>query len=112
MATLDMPDYTTKEAARLLGIHDKYIFQMHKQGRIRFTLDCTGRYRVPMGEVYRREKAILGKVFEMDKWLDEPNNRAGGLHWRRVLRERDEALEQLRFNRTLIEAHKEANQHR
>jgi hypothetical protein len=59
-----------------------------------------------------REKAMLGKVFEMDKWLDEPNNRAGGLHWRRVLRERDEALEQLRFNRTLIEAHKEANQQR
>ena len=59
-----------------------------------------------------REKAMLGKVFEMDKWLDEPNNRAGGLHWRRVLRERDEALEQLRFNRTLIEAHKEANQKR
>jgi hypothetical protein len=59
-----------------------------------------------------REEAMLGKVFEMDKWLDEPNNRAGGLHWRRVLRERDEALEQLRFNRTLIEAHKEANQKR
>ena len=59
-----------------------------------------------------REKAMLGKVFEMDKWLDEPNNRAGGLHWRQVLRERDEALEQLRFNRTLIEAHKEANQKR
>jgi hypothetical protein len=59
-----------------------------------------------------REEAMLGKVFEMDQWLDEPNNRAGGLHWRRVLRERDEALEQLRFNRTLIEAHKEANQKR
>ncbi len=59
-----------------------------------------------------REEAMLGRVFEMDKWLDEPNNRAGGLHWRRVLRERDEALEQLRFNRTLIEAHKEANQQR
>ena len=59
-----------------------------------------------------REEAMLGKVFEMDKWLDEPNNRAGGLHWRRVLRERDEALEQLRFNRTLIEAHKEANRQR
>ncbi len=59
-----------------------------------------------------REKAMLGKVFEMDKWLDEPNNRASGLHWRRVLRERDEALEQLRFNRALIEAHEEANQKR
>ena len=59
-----------------------------------------------------REEAMLGRVFEMDKWLDKPNNRAADLHWRRVLRERDEALEQLRFNRTLIEAHKEANQKR
>ena len=59
-----------------------------------------------------REKAMLGKVFEMDRWLDERNNRADGLHWRRVLRERDEALEQLRFNRTLIEAHEETNRQR
>ena len=59
-----------------------------------------------------REEAMLGEVFEMDKWLDEPNNRAGGLHWRQVLRERDEALEQLRFNRTLIEAHEKANRQR
>ncbi len=59
-----------------------------------------------------REEAMLGKVFEMDEWLDEPNNQSNNLHWRRVLRERDEALEQLRFNRTLIEAHKEANRPR
>ncbi len=50
-----------------------------------------------------REKAMLGKVFEMDKWLDEPNNRAGGLHWRRVLRQRDEVVEELRSIRTQIE---------
>jgi hypothetical protein len=55
---------------------------------------------------------MLGKVFEMDKWLDDPNNQANNLHWRRVMRERDEALGQLRFNRTLIEAHEEANRQR
>jgi hypothetical protein len=59
-----------------------------------------------------QESTLLDKVFEMDKWLDDPNNRADELHWRRVLRERDEDVEQLRFNRTLIEAHKEANQQR
>jgi hypothetical protein len=59
-----------------------------------------------------REDTLLGTVFEMDGWLDKANNRANGLHWRRVLRQRDEALEQLRFNRTLIEAHKEANRQR
>jgi excisionase family DNA binding protein len=61
MQTLQMPDYTTKEAAKLLGIHPKYIFSMHKTGKIRFTLDITGRYRVPMGEVWRilSEKSAL-----------------------------------------------------
>jgi hypothetical protein len=59
-----------------------------------------------------REDTLLGTVFEMDRWLDKANNRANGLHWRRVLRQRDEALEQLRFNRTLMEAQKEANRQR
>jgi hypothetical protein len=57
-----------------------------------------------------REGMLLGTVFEMDKWLDSQNNRADQLRWRRLLRERDEVVEQLRFNRTLIEAHKERNQ--
>jgi hypothetical protein len=50
---------------------------------------------------------LLGTVFEMDKWLDNPDNRADQLRWRRLMHERDEAVEQLRFNRALIEAHKE-----
>ena len=53
-----------------------------------------------------RESALLGKVFEMDKWLENPSNRADELRWRRRLHERDEVVEQLRFNRTLIEAQK------
>jgi hypothetical protein len=53
-----------------------------------------------------REGNLLGTVFEMDKWLDNPSNRAEQFRWRRRLHERDEAVEQLRFNRTLIEAHK------
>jgi hypothetical protein len=53
-----------------------------------------------------RESTLLGTVFEMDKWLENPSNRAEQLHWRRRLHERDEIVEQLRFNRTLIEAHK------
>ncbi len=57
-----------------------------------------------------RENTLLGTVFEMDKWLDDPNNRADQLRWQRVLRERDEVEEQLRFNRTLTETHKEPNQ--
>ncbi len=56
----------------------------------------------------RREGTMLGTLFEMDKWLDVPDNRASDqLRWRRLLRERDEILEQLRFNRTLIEAAEE-----
>jgi len=60
----------------------------------------------------RQEHTLLGKVFEMDKRLDEPNNRAEDLHWRRMLRERDETVKQLRSNRTLIEAHEEADRQR
>jgi hypothetical protein len=54
-----------------------------------------------------RESTMLGTVFEMDKWLDNPNNRADHFRWQRLLRERDETVEELRFNRTLIEVHKE-----
>lgn len=57
-----------------------------------------------------QETTLLSQVFEMDKWLDNPNNRADQLHWRRMLRERDEVVEQARFNRTLIETHKELDQ--
>jgi len=57
-----------------------------------------------------RENILLGKVFELDKRLDDPKNRADQLYWRRVLHERDETVEQLRFNHTLMEAHKEADQ--
>jgi hypothetical protein len=67
---------------------------------------------VPHAQLLRlrvREGLSLGRVFEMDKWLDDLNNRADQLRWQRVLRQRDEAVEQLRFNRTLIVAHKEQN---
>jgi hypothetical protein len=68
---------------------------------------------VPHAELLRlqlRENILLAKVFELDKWLDDPKNRADQLYWRRVLHERDETVEQLRFNHTLMEAHKEADQ--
>jgi len=70
---------------------------------------------VPHAELLRLEvqqSALLGTVFEMDKWLDNPNNRADELRWRRLMHERDEAVEQLRVYRKLIEAHKEATPQR
>ena len=68
---------------------------------------------VPHAELLRlqaQEGTLVVTVFEMDKWLDDPNNRADQLHWQRVLHQRDETLEHLRFNRTIIEAHKEVVQ--
>ncbi len=59
-----------------------------------------------------RENTLLGRVFEMDKWLDNPNNQSDQLHWRRILHQRDEVVEELRFHRTLVEAHKVAAQQR
>jgi hypothetical protein len=67
---------------------------------------------VPHAKLLRlvaRENLLLGTVFEMDKWLDDPDNQAEQLRWRRVLRQRDESVEQLRFSRTLIEAHRGQN---
>ena len=70
---------------------------------------------VPHAELLRlvdQNNTLLGTVFEMDKWLDNPDNRADELRWRRVLHQRYEAVEQLRSNRTLIEAHKVVAQQR
>ena len=50
-----------------------------------------------------REYTLLNRAYELDRWLDQPHNRADDLHWRRVRREREETVEDLRFNRTLIE---------
>jgi hypothetical protein len=46
---------------------------------------------------------LLGTVFEMDKWLDDTHNHMNELRWRRVLRQRDEVVEELRSTRTRIE---------
>lgn len=65
---------------------------------------------VPHAKLLRlqtQEDKLLDTVFELDKWLENPSNRADQLGWRRVLRDRDEAVEHLRFNRILIDAHKE-----
>ena len=70
---------------------------------------------VSHAELLRLEKlegTLLGTIFEMDKWLDNPDNRADQLHWRRVLHQRDEVVAQLRSNRALIEAHRVAAQQR
>jgi hypothetical protein len=64
----------------------------------------------PHAELLRLEvqnSTLLGTVIELDKWLDDPNNRVDEHRWRRVMHERGEVVEQLRSNRTLIEAHKE-----
>lgn len=70
---------------------------------------------MPHAKLWRleeREATLLDKVFEMDKRLDQPRNRIDNLNWRRELRQRDEAVEQLKFNRTVIEAHAKADQQR
>jgi hypothetical protein len=82
-------------------------------GEVQFdgSLLCVAHTKLLRLEV--RESTLLGKVFEMDKWLDNPGNRAAEqLHWRRRLDERDETVDELRRNRTLIEAHKERDQQR
>jgi hypothetical protein len=113
MALKDTTDHTEDQQARCE--FDKPFFsegecQWPGEVQLDGSLLC-----VPHAELLRlkvREGTLLGTVFEMDKWLDNPNNRADELRWRRLLRERDEVVDQLRFNRMLLESHEEAIQHR
>ncbi len=60
---------------------------------------------VPHAELLRLEdhsEIMLGMVFEMDKWLDSIDGQADELRVRRVEQQRNELVEQLRFNRTRI----------
>ena len=64
------------------------------------TLLCT-----PHAELLRlegRSEAMLGMVFEMDEWLDSVDGEADELRVGRVEQQRNEVVEQLRFNRTRI----------
>jgi hypothetical protein len=46
---------------------------------------------------------MLGMVFEMDQWLESADGETDELRVRRVEHERNEVVEQLRFNRTRID---------
>ena len=113
MALEDTTDHTADQQARCE--FDKPFFtegECQRLGEVQVdgSLLC-----VPHTELLRlqaQEGTLLVRVFELDKWLDNPNNRADELRWRRLLRERDEVVDQLRFNRRLLEAHEEAIQHR
>jgi hypothetical protein len=49
-----------------------------------------------------RSETMLGKVFEMDQWLDSVDGEADELRVRRAEHHRNELVEQFRFNRTRI----------
>jgi hypothetical protein len=60
----------------------------------------------PHAELLRlesRSEAMLGMVFEMDEWLDSVDGEADELRVGRVEQQRNEVVEQLRFNRTRIQ---------
>jgi hypothetical protein len=60
---------------------------------------------VPHAELLRledRSETMLGMVFQMDQWLDNSDGEADELRVRRIEQERNEVVEQLRFNRTRI----------
>ena len=55
---------------------------------------------VRLGE---RSEALLGEVFQMDKWLESTDGETDELGVRRAQHHRNELVEQLRFNRTRME---------
>lgn len=51
----------------------------------------------------KRENSMVGQVFEMDQWLDSSEGEADELRVRRVEQQRNELVEELRFNQTRID---------
>ena len=49
-----------------------------------------------------RSETMLGVVFEMDQWLESVDGQADELRVRRIEHQRNEVVEQLRFDRTQI----------
>ncbi len=49
-----------------------------------------------------QSETLLGTVFMMDEWLESTDGEADELRVRRVEQQRNEVVEQLRFNRTRI----------
>ena len=49
-----------------------------------------------------RSEMLLGTVFEMDQWLESTDGEADELRVRRVEKQRNEVVEELRFNRVRI----------
>ena len=49
-----------------------------------------------------RSETMLGKVFEMDQWLDSVDGQVDQVRVRRAEHHRNELVEQLRFNRSRI----------
>jgi hypothetical protein len=52
----------------------------------------------------KHSNMLLGTVFEMDKWLDDAQNRTDELRFRRMLRQRDEVVLELRSTTTQTDA--------
>lgn len=52
MKKLPEPGYTAPEAEKLLELPTKRLYALIREGRISSYADCTGRLRVPYGEVY------------------------------------------------------------
>jgi hypothetical protein len=60
---------------------------------------------VPHSELLRleaRSETMLGKVFEMDQWLESVDGQVDEFRVQRAEHHRNELVEQLRFNRTRI----------
>jgi hypothetical protein len=60
---------------------------------------------VPHAELLRledRSANLLGTVFKMDEWLENTDGQADEVRVRRVEHQRNEVVQELRFNRTRI----------
>ncbi len=77
--------------------------QCQRLGEARLNESLLCMHHAELLKLEEHSDILLGTVFEMDKRLDDIHNRTDELRWRRVLRQRDEVVEELRPTSTRIE---------
>ena len=54
---LEMPGYTIREAEKILGCGEKYIYRLIRDGKIEAYTDDVGQKRISYGELYAYMKS-------------------------------------------------------
>lgn len=57
LAELPQPGYTIREAESILGLTDKYLYRLIKEGKLQGYVDSVGQHRISKEELYAYAKS-------------------------------------------------------